>query len=118
MTLAELIREANRLSDKIDEGVRAMTGAGQRYAEAEHVYRIAKAKAWAKAPAGTVPEREAWVNAETADERRDRDLSESMRTAAWEALRARRAQLSALQSIMSAFKSEADLAKYGPAVTP
>lgn len=111
---AELIAEATRLSELIDKGVAAMTQAGHDYANAEHAYRIGKAKAWAKAPAGTVPERTAWVDAETADLRRERDIAEALRTSAWEALRSRRAQLSSVQTVANALRSEMDMAKYGP----
>ena len=117
MTLAELIAEATRLSHKIDEGVRHLSRAAGNAADAERVYRLEKAKAWLTVEAGTVPERQAQVDAAVADERHARDIAEGNRLAALEALRSRRAQLSALQSIAAAYRAEAEHAKYGPEVT-
>lgn len=108
-----LIAEMQRLSKLLDKGVGALAQAGKDLAVAEHEYRIEVAKAWAKAPKGTVPEREAWVKAETADHRLERDLAESERVAATEAVRSRRTQLSALQTVANATRAEIDLGRYG-----
>jgi hypothetical protein len=117
VTFGELVVEARRLSDKIDEGVRALTSSARDSAEAEHTYRLARARAWTVI-AGTAQERLDGVNAATADERRTRDLAEAGRQAALEALRSRRQQLSAVQSIAAAWRAEAEHAKYGPEVRP
>lgn len=117
MTLAELIAEANRLSSKIDAGVRALSEAAKKAATAEMDYRQAKAVAWVTAEAGTVPERQAHVDAAVSDKRFVRDLAEGERVTALEALRSRRAQLSALQSIAAAYRAEAEHARYGPETT-
>jgi len=118
MTLAELIAEANRLSSKIDEGVRHLARAAQSAADAEFVYRRSKARAWTDFTSGTVPERQAAVDGATADDRFHRDLAEGERLAALEALRSRRAQLSALQSIAAAYRAEAEHGRYGPETGP
>lgn len=106
--------EMRRLSGHVDDGVKALIRHGREYAEHEHAYRLAKARAWTSAPEGTVPQREAWVNAHTAGERKARDLAEALRQAALEALRSRRAQLSAWQSLLAAHREEAGMASYGP----
>jgi len=73
VTLAELIAEANRLSSKIDAGVRALSEAAKKAATAEMDYRQAKAVAWVQTPSGTVPERQAQVDAKVSDRRFARD---------------------------------------------
>ena len=115
MTLAELMSEAFRLSSKIDEGVRHLNGCAIDSANAEHSYRLARAKAWQDTD-GTAKQREDAVNAATADERRVRDLAEAGRQASLEALRSRRQQLSAVQTLVSALKSELEHSHYGPEV--
>ena len=106
--------EMERLSGLIDKGISALTEHARDMAQAEHDYRKAKAIAWTQAPPGTVPVREAWVEAATAEERLRLDLAEGMRMAALESVRSRRQQLSALQSLLAAAKSEMDFARTGP----
>ena len=118
MELDAAHHEMLRLSRLIDRGVEALTDQGREYADAENEYRAALAKAWLQAPEGTVPEREAWVNGHCAVQRRRRDLADHMRQAALEALRSRRAQLSAWQSLLSAHREEAAFARTGPTVAP
>lgn len=109
--LQVLSQEARRLSGLIDKGVIALHEAAQSVAHAEHAYRQAKAKAWLEAEGDLAREREAAVDALTADLRLARDLSEGARQAAIEALRSRRQQLSALQSILHATRSEMEMAR-------
>lgn len=107
-------QEVSRLSTLIDEGIKALTNFARETAEAEHDYRKAKAIAWQTAPPGTVPMREAWVDSETAEQRRRLDLAEGSRSAALEAVRSRRQQLSAVQSLLAAYKAEADFNRTAP----
>jgi hypothetical protein len=109
MTLTEMVNESERLSKLIDAGIASLVQCSTDMARAEHALRIATAKAWAAAPSGTVPFKEAWVEAETADEKLAFDIAESGRYNALEAVRSRRAQLSAVQSIMAAHRAEAEL---------
>jgi hypothetical protein len=111
MTLTEMIHESERLSRLIDAGIESLVTASKDMAHAEHALRRATAVAWAKAPSGTVPLKEAWVESEVADEKLTLDLAETQRYNALEAVRSRRAQLSALQSIMAAYRAEAELAQ-------
>jgi hypothetical protein len=113
MDLATLTAEAIRLSALLDRGVQALREASVEYAEAEHTYRMHKSKAYLTTE-GTVGEREAQVYGMVGDDRRRRDLADGARMAALEAVRSRRTQLSAIQSLLAAHKSEADFARTGP----
>lgn len=125
MNVHEAFDEAARLSRLIDAGIEMLREQSKALAAAENVYRKAKAQAWVRCPndppgvkAGerewTAARREAWVDAECADLRYDRDLADGMRHAAMEAVRARRAQMSALQSLMAADRAEAEFSRVGP----
>lgn len=110
-SLDGLAVEASRLSKLLDKGVVALREAAVAYAEAEHLYRSENAKAYLATESGTVAEREAHVYAIVGDFRRLRDLADGHRTAALEAVRSRRAQLSALQSVLAAYRAETDLGR-------
>lgn len=114
MNLPDAEAEMHRLSGLLDAGLKALREQATSFAEAEAAYRKAKATAWLSAPPGTVPEREAHVNANCADLRKDRDLADGMRQAALESVRSRRAQISALQSLLAAERSEMEMAGKGP----
>lgn len=110
----DLTTEMLRLSKLLDDALAYLRRSSEEYAEAEAIYRVAKAKAWIETPTGTVAEREARINGATAGLRQKRDLADGMRQAALEAVRSRRAQLSALQTIANANREEAVLARTGP----
>ena len=114
MNLGQYIEEVQRFNTLLDNGLRSLREAAVEVADAEFNYRKAKAIAWQSAPAGTVPMREAWVDAETAEQRQRLDLAEGLRSASLEAVRSRRQQLSAVQSLLAAHKAEADFARTGP----
>lgn len=109
--LPDLVAEARRISQLIDAGVQALRSSAAELADAEHAYRKAKAEAWVVVRGELAKDREAQVDAACADLRRERDLREGERQAALEALRSRRVQLSALQSILAATRTEMDLAR-------
>jgi hypothetical protein len=111
MDLEALTAEAWRLSQLLDKGIMALRDAAVAYAEAEHEYRSQNAMAYLETDSGTVAEREAHVYALVGDFRRTRDLADGQKLAALEAVRSRRAQLSAVQSILSAYRAEAELAR-------
>jgi len=115
VTLPELVAEARRLSELLDRGVAALRNAGVAYAAAEHEYRAAKAVAYLQTE-GTVAEREALTYAKVGELRHARDAADATRVAALEAVRSRRTQLSALQSILAAHRSEAEFDRTGPDV--
>lgn len=126
MNLQEAAAEMGRLSRLIDSGLQAMRDQGRELADAENAYRKAKAEAWARCPNDeggtklhdkdwTAARREAWVNGATADERHRRDLAETMGKTAYQAVRARMTQVSALQSLLNAERAEAEFVRTGPA---
>lgn len=115
MNIGHYIEEVERFNDLLDNGLSALREHSKEVAHAEFDYRKAKAIAWQTAPAGTVPMREAWVDAEIAEQRHRLDSAEGSRSAALEAVRSRRQQLSAVQSLLAAHKAEAEFARTGPA---
>lgn len=113
-TMQELHGEMMRLSRLVDKGVQALTDAAREFADAEDGYRAAKATAYLSSPEGTVAEREAHVDDRCGAERRRRNLAEGQRLAALEAVRCRRGQLSALQTVANAVRAEVELVRTGP----
>lgn len=113
MTSAGTVQEAERFSRLIDAAIEALKNTTVEFAEAERDYRKAKSKAWVQAKTADMlaKEKEAWVDAETADLRFRRDLADGMRSAAMEAVRSRRAQLSAIQTFVNAERAEAEFAR-------
>ena len=109
MDLEHLTAEAWRLSQLLDKGIVALRDAAVAYAEAEHQYRERNAMAYLETETGTVAEREAHVYALVGDFRRVRDLADGQKVAALEAVRSRRAQISALQSLIAAHRAEVEL---------
>jgi len=111
MNFNEMSGEMIRLYKLLDNGIEILATTGKEMADHEHALRKAVAIAWATAPKGTVPQREAWVESETADQQYALDVAEAQRQTALEAVRSRRTQISALQSLLSAYKAEAELAR-------
>ena len=111
MDLEHLTAEAWRLSQLLDKGIAALRDAGVEYANAEHCYREAKAMAYLETESGTVAEREAQTYAIMGEHRHRRDLADAARLATLEAVRSRRAQLSAIQSVLAAHRAETELAR-------
>ena len=105
--------EMMRLSRLIDAGVAELIKQSREYAEAENAYRRAKAQAWISSVDARVKDKEAVVDIKCEKERERKLLAEGMRLAAVEAVRSRRAQLSALQTVANAVKAEADVLTYG-----
>ncbi len=114
MNAQEMATEGARLSKLLDDALNYVGRQVKEAAEAEREYRKDKALAWLQAPSGTVPEREAWVNGQTADQRFRRDLADGMRRAGMEAVHSRRQQISLLQSVANAYKAEAEFIGRAP----
>jgi hypothetical protein len=117
----EANREMVRFSKALDERLDYVREKVHEFAEAEAEYRKAKAVAWLEAPRRhedgekvTANEREAMVNAATADERQRRDIAEGLKQAGYEAVRSARQQLSAWQSRVAADRAEAEFVRTGP----
>lgn len=118
MILAEAVEEVRRLSRQLDAGLDVLRGSAEDVAQAEQTYRKAKSLKWVQASEGTAAQRAAWVDGETADLRYARDLAEGMRRAALESVRARATQISAVQSILNAYREEAAFARTAPQEGP
>ncbi len=120
MDLHELTDELLRLSRLLDSGLQAMRDQAVELAEAESEYRHARSVAYISTPRETdvgkiaAGERDAIVDDATRKERHRRDLADGMRQAALEAVRSRRQQLSALQTIANALRTEMEFARTGP----
>lgn len=114
MTLGDMIAEVERLSRQVDEGVRDLAEAAEAVAIAEFNYRKAKAEAWVKIEGGTVAQKQAKIDGLTANHRYARDRAENDKTVAVESLRSKRAQLSAVQTVITAYRAETQLAGFGP----
>jgi hypothetical protein len=117
MNPADAAAEMERLSKLLDAGLAAIVTQVNTYAEKERDYRKAKAEAWVQV-SGTAKEREAQVDAMSADARYMRDLADGMRQAALEAVRSRRAQLSALQSLLAGHRAEAEFVRTSGGMHP
>jgi serine phosphatase RsbU (regulator of sigma subunit) len=109
----ELGEELWRLTKVIDQALDHLREVAVAYSVAEHNYRQARASAWMRTH-GTISDREAQVELRCGDLRHERDTAENLKAAAMESLRARRAQLSALQSLMGAARAEAEFVRTGP----
>jgi len=114
MDLNEAAKEMRRLSGMLDAGLETLRTAPADLAKAEAEYRKARARAWVEHTDGTAREREAIVDASTATLRYERDIAEGLRRAALESVRARQTQISALQSLLNAYRSEAEFVRTGP----
>ncbi len=115
LDLQDISREVRRLSALLDKAITVLREAGRDHAEAEHAYRLQRGQAWALTSGRglVVAEREAQVDADTADARLVRDLAASLEKSALEAVRARRQQLSALQSLLAGVREETAFARTG-----
>lgn len=112
MNYAQTIDELSRL---IDGGIKELSAAAYEVADSQYELRKARAIAWVEAPPGTVPVREAWVEAKTADEERRHEVAEGRKITALEALRSRRQQMSAVQSLMKTEQIDFEEHRYGAA---
>ena len=114
MNLVEAQDEMRRLSQLLDDGLAYLRKCVTEHAEAEADYRHAVAKAFLEANSSTVKGREMLADSKTHDERQRAYLARGMEKAALEAVRSRRQQISALQSLLSAHKTEAEFERTGP----
>jgi hypothetical protein len=116
VTPAELVAEGFRLS-RLLEGARSeLLKRAKAAAETEKRYRHAKSEAWARSAGNGMiaKEREAWVDAETADLRYERDLARGVHQSALEAQRSLRTEISYVQSALGVERAEAEFARTGP----
>jgi len=113
MTPLEAADEMRELSGLLNAALEYLKAQTREYAEAEDGYRWAKANAYLAAD-GPVEERKMIADAKTSKERSRALLADGMRQAALEAVRSRRGQISALQSLLNAYRAEAEFARTTP----
>lgn len=113
VTPNELNQELLRLSRRLDAAHADLVKAVREYAEREHAYRLARSSAFLTAE-GTIADKESKVDQSCGDLRKERDIAEGMKVSALELVRSLRSQLSALQTVSSSVKAEAELARVGP----
>jgi hypothetical protein len=116
-TLVEFAEEMKRLSRLLDAGLEIYREAPEAEALKERDYRKLRSRKWVDAE-GTAKQREEWVDAETADARYDRDIARGLVLVARESVRSRQAQLSAVQTLVNAYRSEAEFSRTGPREGP
>jgi len=97
----------------LDEALAFLRGQTVKYADSDNAYRLAHARAYL-ASDGPVNERKATADLATDKERHAAHLAEGMRQAALEAVRSRRAQLSALQTLANSYRAEAEFVRTAP----
>lgn len=111
---AQLIAEMNRLSLLLERGLGELYKAAVDLAEADVEYKTGYSVAILNAEGGTVSEREARAHVATRDLRLKYKMAEGLQLSAQEAVRSRRQQISACQSIANALRAEAEFGRTGP----
>jgi hypothetical protein len=122
MNLPELTKRMLAAKAEIDEALRAYEQAIREDADADDVARRNKARAYltcreqlgGKATVGAI---EAAVDLETSEVQMQARLAEGLKRSAAQALEGKRQWLSALQSLASLTKAEAQLAAWEPSET-
>lgn len=115
LTPTQVIEMMMNRAKALDEAQKELAESLRQEADAEHAYRLGKAKGWVMvSPEMNVAQREAWVNGETADLRHTRDIAVGRSKAWMEQVRNVRQQLSALQSAANSLKEEAAFSRVGP----
>ena len=118
-TPRDILDKLLEFSQLLDDAIEAADDAAEEYAEADDDYRVSHARAFIKAKDGGATDQLAKAMADLATEgiRKRARLSEALSKNRLEAVRSRRAQLSAIQTGGNALKAELDMARYGPEVT-
>lgn len=114
MNSAELNRQLTDAAQKLRDSLADLEQRSKDYAMAERQYRLAKATAYLST-SGTVGEREAHAEPAINELRYHRDMADGLRTSALEAVRSNRGVLSAVQTLASLYKAEAEFDRTGAA---
>ena len=116
MNAADLAKAMLACKTEIDASLRDCEVKIHEDASAERKFKIAWASAYL-ASSGTVGERDAHCEKATAYERYAAKMAEGLRRSAFQAVESKRQWLSALQSLASLSKSEAQLTRWEPRET-
>lgn len=117
VTPNELVEETLRLSKLLDAALAYELKKAREWAELDTEYRKAHATAWLNHD-GPQGDKKARADLDCADEMYRAHLADGEHRASIEAVRSRRAQISAMQSLMNVIRAEAELAKFGPDLEP
>lgn len=117
MNRDEIIKDGQRLIDRLEAASEEHRLQIAKAAQAERDYRKARAMEWATAR-GTDKTKEATVNARTAELRELRDIAKGLEWATIEEQRNYRQQLSFLQSVMANERIEGEMLRYGQGRQP
>ena len=120
ITTSELFVEFKMRSQQVDDALAYLRKAVTEWADAEEVYRREKAKSYLahKARTRQVADAKSLAEIDCSKLMHACHIADGMKQAALENVRARRAQLSALQSIAAMNREEAGFAKTGPQFSP
>jgi hypothetical protein len=112
ITSLDIAKELKKRSRQVDESLDSLRAAAVEYASAENEYRKGKAQAILAAE-GTVQEKDALAEIQIGDLRARRDLASQLRDVEMEVVRARRGQLSAVQSVAAVVRAEMEFTRTG-----
>lgn len=121
----DYFREFQRLSDLIDDGIETLKRESSNEAHAEKAYRENKSAAWLVCPNDPIgtklgdkqwhsARRADWVDSKAAEYRLNRDIARGLAKSALESVRSRRAQVSAMQSMLNAYREEMAFERTAP----
>jgi hypothetical protein len=114
LTQEALYAEYQRLGAKLDHATEQLYSAGKDWAEKDDAYHRAKSTALVQVIGGkNQAEREAKVDHLFADERLQKNLSLALKEATSAQVMALRTQMSALQTLIAARRSELEATSYG-----
>lgn len=109
----EIYKEMGKRCRELDHSLDLLRESAQSHALAESTYKHQKAEAYLNAR-GTVAERNAQADLECTKAHFEALLAEGLWRSAQLAVRSRQQQISALQSMASAYRAEAQFAQTGP----
>lgn len=113
MTPAEAQEALRPIVEWLHTANKDLRAQGEAFAEAAHEYRQAWSTEYMRAE-GTQGDKKAQADLETSELRLAMEIADGYRTAALERVRSARQEISAIQSLMAAYKEEAAFARTGP----
>jgi len=117
-TAQDIWRELIRLSTEIDKALDEVRARCVEAASLDVEHKQAAATAYLSADGSTVREREAQATLAVGHLALRAKVAAALEKSATEALRSRRQQISAIQSMLAAQRAEAEFSRTGPQFTP
>lgn len=116
MTITELHEELWNRIQQLDQALAFLRKVSGEWSEADTAYRKKKAEVFLTSK-GTDGQRKMRAEAECAELMEDAHTKDGLKQAALEAVRSRRSQISAIQSLVGGYRAEAEFARTGPDFT-